>query len=101
MNAFCLSLYTLNFLFSRKERAAELISKSLHPLDHISSVGWVNVLKPLLLSLPFSFGLLLVGLREVTYHFQFLYSEPDVCSLSHHFRPIIWAQNLQLSEDRL
>lgn len=54
----CLSLYTLNFLFSRKGRVAELSNKSLHLLDNISPAVGVNILKvtALVSSLLFCFA---------------------------------------------
>lgn len=58
MKTSCLSLYTLNFLFSRKGRVAELSNKSLHLLDNISPAVRVNILKvtTLVSSLLFCFA---------------------------------------------
>lgn len=91
--ASCLYLYTLNFLFYRQGGVAELISKGLHPLDHILSAGGVKSnCSCLFFALLDSFRL-----REVTFHFQFSCSESDLCSLSQHFRPIIWPQHPKLN----
>ena len=94
-------LYTLSFLFSRKARIGELVSKRLYPLD--STHLWVGLMcwRQPLLPLPCPFGLFLLRLREVIFHFPFSCSEPDFCSLSQHFRWIIWTLHPQLSRERL
>ena len=101
VNASCLCLYNLSFLFPGKARIGELVGKSLYAPDHTHQ--WVQLMcwrQPLLpLSCPF--GLFLLRLMEVIFLFPFSCSEPDFRSLSQDFRPIFWALYPQLSGERL